>query len=648
MAIQMTRKEYEAKYGAKPVATSTSASSSSPIKMTRAEYNAKYGEQTTNPNGAFFRASPTDGPLDAGLKSAGNLPSSLFNFGKGIYEAAKNPIETVKGIASIPLGAGALVARKLTGDTTTPELGVESKVKAFTQVLNDRYGASFGDKKFNFDEFLQTLQKTATEDPVGFGTDILGVLEGGASLAGKTSQLNRAIGTVGRTASKPVTSVAGGIANKASEAAKFGVSQATGLNPETITELIKNPGAFKNVNPQLRIETATKVGEALDSRLADLSDLGSGYNVIRETPGTVVIPKGTVEKVFNKYGIKVGEDGKIITGPESRPLSTGDKAGLEEFIKDYGSQEVLSQNGFLNTREKLSKLSKFDSTRTDISQAIARELRDEYNKAGRPQVKGLSELDSEFGPERELLGQLKRDIFDAKGELKDGAISKIANITGKGKEKFIERVKQVVPDIEERVNLIKAVEDIERANGIKVGTYTRGGAIIGGAVTGNLPLIIGAIIAQPAIAIPLLKGAGYVGQKAAPILEAVKQIANDVNNFRLPESFKNSEGQMKMGASIESVTPESVAKRVDGEDLKLIRNLVEKGDLDSYLKAQPILDGAGVVGMDLKTLKRFLGEVLDLNTRKLQVKSIPSRFMKGERGLFTGSKSVSSPASYEK
>jgi hypothetical protein len=42
MAIQMTRKEYEAKYGTAPVISDTPTTSVTPIKMTRAEYEAKY------------------------------------------------------------------------------------------------------------------------------------------------------------------------------------------------------------------------------------------------------------------------------------------------------------------------------------------------------------------------------------------------------------------------------------------------------------------------------------------------------------------------------------------------------------------------------------------------------------------------------
>ena len=155
-----------------------------------------------------------------------------------------------------------------------------------------------------------------------------------------------------------------------------------------------------------------------------------------------------------------------------------------------------------------------------------------------------------------MLSQVRKDIIDAKtGDLKDGAISKIANLTGKGKENLLARMKEIVPDIDQRVRIIKAVEDIERASGLKTGTYTRGLIAGGGALTGNIPAIIAAILTQPQIAVPILKGAGYVGQRAVPILRALRAIVDDVNNFRLPTPFIDEDtGGLNAGMSVKNIT----------------------------------------------------------------------------------------------
>lgn len=495
-----------------------------------------------------FTATPGENPLIAGAKAVGNIPSSAFGLGKSLFEAVKSPAETVKAVGGVLGGAGSKILESTVGKgvealTGQPIQKADTQAfDTFTQVLKQRYGS------------LDALQKTATEDPIGFGADLLSVIEGGAGLAGKTAGLNRAISRTGQLVTEPVTRAGQAVGTGISRTAQFGLSQATGLNPETITNIVKNPQALKNINPELRIETAQKVADALDTRLTELSEVGKGYDAIRQNPVPITIPKNTISNVLNKYGVRLDENNQIITSPQSRPLSPVDRGALQDFINNYGAFNELDSNSFLNTREALSNLSKFEQGKTSLPQQIARDLRSSYDAIGKKDIPGLANLDAQYAPEKQLLSKLKKDIFTPQGELKDGAISKIANITGKGKEQLLERVKQIIPDIEQRANLIKTVEDIERASGLKVGTYTRAGIGLTAVTTGNIPVLIGAILAQPEIAVPLLKGAGYVGQKARPILDAVRNIANDVNNFTIPKPVVEYAKNPKFGLSIEDVT----------------------------------------------------------------------------------------------
>lgn len=486
--------------------------------------------------GATFPATGQESPLQAGLKTAGNIPSSGYNLVKNVGSALASPIQTLKGIGKTAMGG---VQKLIPGQQADEEY-----FNAFTNSLKERYGS------------LDNLQKTAVNDPVGFATELLGVVGGGASVAGKSAQFNKAVSTVGKGAIKPVTAVTGGIANKTRQATKFTIGQATGLSPETITELVRNPQAFKNVTPEIRRETANVVKEALDTRLSELADTGKGYETIRQSSVAIPIPDRSVQNILDKYGVKV-VNGKVKTTAESIPLSSGDKASLESFLETYGNEPILSPNGLLNARSALSELSKYSADKTGNLQKVSRDLRGLYDTVAKRTIPELAQLDFKYAPERQLLSQIKKDILLPNGELKDQAISKIANATGKGKEQFLERVKEIIPDIEQRVKVLRAVEDIENANGIKVGTYSRsitqGGGLVGIA-TGNVPAIVAAILAQPEIAVPLLKGYGYVGKKALPILRAVKEAANDVNNFTLPAPLLNERGKLKMGASIEDIS----------------------------------------------------------------------------------------------
>lgn len=530
-----------------------------------------------NTYGAFFPSKSTDTPIQAGLKAAGNLPSSAFNLAKSLGTAVLNPIDTVKGIGKVAIGG---VQKLIPG-----EQGMEQDFNAFTNILKDRYGS------------LDALAKTATNDPFGFGTDIVTLVGGGATLAGKSAQATQLASKVGKAVTNPVTKTAQKVGQGVTSTAKYATSQATGLNPETITQLLKNPNAFKAENLTSRSEITESVKNALDSRLSELSGLGKEYGVLRETPQIVTIPPNTIRDVLGKYGVKLDENNRIVTSVESRPLSVGDKNAIQDFIDNYGNQKVLSSNAFLNVREALSNLSKYDASKTNISTTISRDLRSVYDDAGKTQIRGLKELDAQYAPERQLLGQLKKDIFTPQGELKDGAISKIANITGAGKEKVLARMKEIVPDIDQRVRVLKAVEDIERSSGIKVGTYARGAGAAIGVGTGNIPLLIGAILAQPQIAVPLLKGAGYVGAKAAPILNTLRTIANDINNFKLPTPLIDADtGGLKVGLSVKNI-----AKNISIPEKGTIRDFVD------YVN--------GAYKPDAKTLKALKNDAQDIASK---------------------------------
>ena len=122
----------------------------------------------------------------------------------------------------------------------------------------------------------------------------------------------------------------------------------------------------------------------------------------------------------------------------------------------------------------------------------------------------IADLDAKFAPERALLSKIKKTIFNADGSIKDNAVSKIATLTGKGKEMALERMEKIIPGIREDLNILKAIEDIEYAKGQKVGTYMRTGLGVGtGAVAGGpIGAIVGAVITSPQVGVSLLRTYG--------------------------------------------------------------------------------------------------------------------------------------------
>lgn len=126
----------------------------------------------TDPNapdtyGATFKADAGDNPLVAGAKAIGNLPSSFLHLGGGLLDAALHPVKTVEGIGSGIVGG----VENLTGQNQGNPDSNQQTANAIGKAFMDRYGS------------LENAQRTATNDPAGFGTDVLSVLTGGEGLA---------------------------------------------------------------------------------------------------------------------------------------------------------------------------------------------------------------------------------------------------------------------------------------------------------------------------------------------------------------------------------------------------------------------------------------------------------------------------------
>ncbi len=118
MAIQMTKKEYEAKYGIAPVfSTETFDTTPAPVRMTRAEYDATYGTKDTTTSQkiggqikesfkAGFEKSKTGYESAVGAKNVKDLLRGSLRFGAGGIEAAFAPLAPV--FAPIGKGVGAV------------------------------------------------------------------------------------------------------------------------------------------------------------------------------------------------------------------------------------------------------------------------------------------------------------------------------------------------------------------------------------------------------------------------------------------------------------------------------------------------------------------------------------------------------------
>ena len=157
------------------------------------------------------------------------------------------------------------------------------------------------------------------------------------------------------------------------------------------------------------------------------------------------LPAGWFENELRKHGF-ILKDGKVRANSKSITRDANDLSAIQKIYDDWGTRGVLEADEFLNLRHDLSKLSKFGKEvgKSDELENFARAMRASLNES-RDQFTGLKELDNKFAPEVSELSALKKEFLDEEGNLKDAAISRIANATNKGNDPRLERLKKLAP-----------------------------------------------------------------------------------------------------------------------------------------------------------------------------------------------------------
>lgn len=399
--------------------------------------------------------------------------------------------------------------------TVVPEIAQEEVKKTGVGLLRTEIGQS---ALRALEEGSDVYSKWAEANP-NASKDIEAVVNIASILpVGKASQIaGKGVLKAGQLAGKTAVKAGKTVAEKSGKVAEFGVSQSTGLSPSTIRNIIDNPDVFspKELAKIDRESLGRKVRTSVEKRLNELRGTGKEYETIKKSGVTTTVSENTFKDLLKERGINL-EDGKIKVDLESDiQLSKADAKGLEEVASLLKGKENLSAKEILNLRTRLSNLAGFGEGKTDASKIIAKELRTKIDAIAKKEIPGLEDLDLKFAPERKLLSNIKKDFFDKDGRLKDNALSKIANLTGKGKEKTLERMEKIIPGIKKDVNILKAIEDIEYAQGQKVGAYWRaGGAVAGATAGGPVGALVGAIVSSPQVAVSLLRAYGKLKNKA--------------------------------------------------------------------------------------------------------------------------------------
>jgi len=519
---------------------------------------------TQKKEGFFSRVKETGSDIFQAVKGAGEaVETRAKNIGEDVKEVVSGDVNPVRGILRSAGEVGGLfqdiagevyggVARALVSQNT------EDKVKEKTVKILENSGAidalkkgtkvwkDFESKNPQLSEDLKAVGNIGLSalDVVGASglgavtkkgvSEVVDVAKGVKNLAKgvvkKGVRTGEQIAEAGKTA-KLITKEGVKIAKpiikaKSPEIAEYAVGQATGLKPETIRKIIDSPEKYtddilKSVDKE---SVAKTVKDKIDERVKALSETGKGYNDIRKSADSVIIPEGGLKDILNKNNVSIDVDGKIVTSAESIPLTPTDKKALQQFLDDFGSETELSANSFLNARTALSNMSAFESGKSSASTAMAKQLRKFYDNLGKDQIDGLKVLDNTYSAETGILKRVRKDYFDKNG-FKDGAVNKISNLSNK--EPILKRLEAIIPDIRQQLNVLDVVKDIEYASGRAVGTYARSAIGAGGIVTGNVPAVVLAIVSTPKVAVPLLRKYGAFKKINGSIIEIIAKSLTD-------------------------------------------------------------------------------------------------------------------------
>jgi hypothetical protein len=417
-------------------------------------------------------------------------------------------------------------------------------------------------------EGLQTAQRAVVSDPVGQIAPFLLAGKPIAEKLGVGSQFDKAISKTAQVVEKPFSYAFGKAKDMTTGTTKFATSQATGLQPKTISQILETPKEFsKQAMTSIdRSSLGKEVQSSLSQRTSILKETGKAYEPVRESSAQVKVSPTFLDTIINDLtGLKFSKKGRWETSSTAKLRDSSDVRSIQHLYdlwKPAFKKGYITADEFLNFRTDLANLSKFERQigKSKPIEDLTKIARGRFNEAYRPQLEGLEGLDIEFSKQIKELRELTHGLVDKSGNITDTGISKIANLT-ENKPNLAVQLEQIVPGITQKVKILKAIEDIQHASGIKVGTYSRA-AITGGAffLGGPLQAIITAVLTSPEMAVPILRSYGLLknSRVVQGVINALRTGGQAINQLpeKTPAVLNKDIKKIKMpaGLSIKDVS----------------------------------------------------------------------------------------------
>lgn len=271
---------------------------------------------------------------EVGARGVKNLPSSVYNMGAGLVEAATSPVETAKAIGDVGYGFGSM-AYGAAGGTQDPATKAENERLA--RAVIEPYTSVAG------------FKRELAENPAGPLS--LALPAAGGALV-KTGQVIGTAGKIGSGISKlgRGVEIASSVVDPARAALETSRAVKT-FGPRAITAA----QGYITGSPDVVFEKAFEAGAA---RGLDADAIRSGFNDFYKGRGDVVGLSQDIESAVNTIRDRTSQDWiatrGAVTGASTAPIDfSGIQAALADAANNYGGHLRSATTAFPQERAAL-------------------------------------------------------------------------------------------------------------------------------------------------------------------------------------------------------------------------------------------------------------------------------------------------------
>ena len=463
-------------------------------------------QESKNPTAqAFWR-------MIEAFKFAWNIPWDTIELAWELWQVLSSPIETAKSLETMAWWMVEAWLNKIFDKDVYTSEERRAAVEWTKKALEENFWT------------IERAMDTITENPTDVLTSFMGwiqtikpLVKDSTKLA-KLNQVQEAINPINilKTEGKIASYLPKKAISMTWELGKTITAKASGLSPETLSTIFKQPDLVRQWLS--KESTAKKVKKAIDVRIEEVWDLWKEYGKLRK--GKVVAQWDELDDMITKK----------TKGVEPKELTKVDNKVFEEakwYVSGY--RWDVTDGNLMSLRKQIDSL-KYDPT-TWVARKLSpngdrliTSIRKWIDDLAKDRIPWLKELDIKFAPEIRELKKVKELLYDRAGNLKDNYIQQVSNLLWKGKELKLERVRKLVPEIDDEIKALKALEDVELAKWNKVWAYVQGwgvtAAVFG--VVDPTVAIATLLLTSPTVVSNLVKAAWYSTKITQWIINKIK------------------------------------------------------------------------------------------------------------------------------